>query len=68
LRDKINERVGDGEHHNYPSGTVKELLQMINRFYIDPKTNKIIDPKYNGANLDRNKYSITESDKPNFSF
>ena len=63
LRDKIDEKVGDGPHHNYPSGTVKELLRNINRYYIDPKTNKIID-----KNLDRNKYSISGSDRPDFSF
>jgi hypothetical protein len=45
LRDKIDQRVGEGPHHNYPSGTVKELLMMINRYYINPKTNKIIDPE-----------------------
>jgi len=69
LRDKIDQRVGEGPHHNYPSGTVKELLQMINRYYINPKTNKIIDPEDEFArNLDRNKYSISGSDRPDFSF
>ena len=63
LQNAVDERVNDGEYHNYPTGTVKELLRNINRYYIDPKTNKIID-----KNLDRNKYSISGSDRPDFSF
>jgi hypothetical protein len=54
LNDKIDERVGNGEGHNYPYETLVELLQNINRYYIDPKTNKIIND-----NLDRGKYSLT---------
>jgi hypothetical protein len=63
LRDKIDEKVGNGEEHNYPSRTVKELLLNINRYYIDPKTNKILD-----HDLDRSKYSLTGSDASDFSF
>ena len=63
LNDKIDEEVGNGENHNYPEETVKEMLQNINRYYIDPNTNKIID-----RDLDRNQYSITTNERPDKTF
>jgi hypothetical protein len=54
MRDKIDDKVGSGKNHNYQLENFKEFMFNLIRYYVDPRTNKIIE-----HDLDRKNYSIS---------